>query len=368
MQTDLKEKTTAEINNKIIEYKKALELNPNDYSACFELGSLYYMNKNDPDKAATYYEKIVNLDSKNIRAKICLAVSYLKTKNYESGWKLFESRLDNKISENLNKDFTWDLNTIKNKTVFIYAERGFGDTIMFARFLPLLKEKCKKVLFLPQTPCYELLKNNNLGVEIINRISESFDFHAPIMSLPYKLGLKTEKDIPFKDKYLKADTSKTKFYKENYFNNDKIKIGINWQGNTTFEQNRKIELENFDKLFRLKNTKFYSLQTGEAKDQLKKYTNFKITDLGSTFNDFSDTAAAIENLDLVISNDTSVVHLAGALGKKCWVLLPFVQDWRWTNDLNYCPWYNRIKLFKQSSPKNWDNVFPELYLNLNNLI
>jgi len=118
----------------------------------------------------------------------------------------------------------------------------------------------------------------------------------------------------------------------------------------------------------LPQTKFYSLQKGDGIEQLEDSKDFDIVDLGSTFNDFSDTAAAIENLDLVICNDTSVAHLTGALNKPCWVLLPFTQDWRWSIDLTYCPWYKSIKLFKQNKADDWDELFSRVYEELKDYV
>jgi len=343
-------------------------------SAYFKLGAIYYMELNNPKEAAKCYQEIVKNDSNNQQAEVCLALACLKSKNYKTGWKYFESRLD-ELNTSMNSvhisEIQTEWNDIQGKTILVYAERGLGDTIMFARFLPVLKKLGANVLFTPQTPLCELLKQNDLGADIITTLNQNFDLHTSLMSLPYKLGFKTENDIPFKDKYLNANPEITKNYREKYLQTTKFKIGINWQGNSDYDDKRGLNLSHFDKIFDISAANFYSLQTGEALSQLKNDKNHKITDLGSTFKDLSDTAAAIENLDLVITNDTSIAHLAGALGKSCWVLLPSIQDWRWSEDLSYCPWYNSLRLFKQNQPDNWsqvfDTIFDELKTTLNKI-
>ena len=365
-------------DDSIIAYQKALSLNPASWNACNNLGNIYYTVKNDPLTALNYYKKIVENQPENNKAKIGLALSYLKTKNYKEGWKYFESRNSDILSSNgiLTPDSIikplWRGELIQNKTLYVYYEAGYGDTIMFARFLPLLKDKCAKVLFRPQTDCVKLFEDSNLGVEILTKKFQeyqmNFDFHIPMRSLPYALKLNTEADIAFENKYLKSDIKKVKAYKEKYFNNNDFKIGINWQGAAGCGPNRKFMLKSFCKLLDLQNIKFYSIQVDEGIEQLSEVIEYNIVDLGSTFNDFSDTAAAMENLDLIISNDTSVVHLAGALGKNVWALLPFVQDWRWGVDTNYCPWYKSIKLFKQKNLGNWDDIFDEIYEELKKLL
>lgn len=194
-----------------------------------------------------------------------------------------------------------------------------------------------------------------------------FDVHIPLISIPHALKHFSE-EIPLSEGYLKANLEKTKAFKEKYFNNDKLKIGFKWMGNTVYDMTRVINIESFYKLFELPNTQFYSLQKGEGIQEFAKIPKeYNVIDLSEEFNDFGDTAAAVENLDLVICNDTSVAHLAAAMGKPTWILLPFVQNWRWHTDISYSPWYKSVKLFKQSEPNNWEDVFEQVYAELNKL-
>lgn len=368
-----------QIDDSIIAYQKAIELNPTAINAYRNLGNIYYSTKNNPEMAVVCYEKFLENDPENMHAKGALGAAYLKTKRYEKGWEYFEARPNKKIvvliralipNNPIKTKPLWQGEDIKNKTIYVYYEGGFGDTIMFSRYLPLLKSKCKEVLFRPQVGSIELFKENSLGVNVLDTCDSeealNFDVHTTIMCLPYLLRSKSEKDIPLTEGYLKANPEKAQIYKNKYLNNDKFKIGIKWQGNVIYDITRCINIKHFQKIFDIPNTKFYSLQKDEGIEQLNRVDNCELVDLGSTFNDFADTAAAIENLDLVICNDTSVAHLAAAMGKECWMLLPFIQDWRWTNDLSYCVWYKSVKFFQQTAPQDWDEVFNRVCQELKN--
>lgn len=354
----------------IIAYQRALMLNPASASVCRNLGNIYYTFKNEPIEAVKYYEKLLELEPDNLQAKGALGAAYLKTKNFEKGWEYFENRPNKSIVISIRNLLpnsptktkpVWNGEDLKDKTLYVYYEGGFGDTIMYARYFPLLKEKCKELLFRPMVGCIELFKENQnlLGAKILDTTQSEegleFDYHIPIMSLPYLLKHTSEKDIPAKQGFLKANPDTVENYKK-YFKTDKLKVGIKWQGTTLIETKRTIPLEVFYKILYLKDVQYYSLQRDEGHEQLEDAKKFDIVDLGSTFNDFSDTAAAIENLDLVICNDTSVAHLAGALGKPCWMMVPFIQDWRWSEDLSYCMWYDSIKIFHQNSNRDWYDV------------
>lgn len=361
-------------------YKKALSIEPDNSTAYFNLANIYE-GKNDTFRAIEYYEKAYeyNQDEKDSDIPFFLGECYLKAKNFEKGLfyheyrpcKAFATYSQTLLYKDIESKPLWNGEHIKDKTLFVYYEAGLGDTLMYARYLSLLKDKCAKVLFKPQTCFVYLFRENNFGTEIIDNKTLPqdviFDFHIPLMSIPYVLKLHTE-EIPLNEGYLKANAEKANTYKEKFFNNYKFKIGIKWMGNTANDLKRVITIESFYKLFDLPNTQFYSVQKGEGIEELEKLPEkYNIIDLSETFDDFCDTAAAIENLDLVICNDTSVAHLVGAMGKPCWILLPFVQNWRWHTDISYSPWYKSIKLFKQNEPGNWDEVFDRVHEKLKQL-
>ena len=172
-----------------------------------------------------------------------------------------------------------------------------------------------------------------------------------------------------KSGYLKADNEIVERYKKEYFNNDSFKIGIKWRGNTHYEMDRVIDIKSFTKLFNIPNTKFYSFQTFEGAEDLNEIINdYDIVDIGKTVKNFSDTAGALENMDLIICNDTSLAHLAGAMNKHCWILLPYLYNWRWHLDLTKCDWYDSVKLYRQKESGNWDEIFDRMYSDLKNIV
>lgn len=355
-------------------YKKILKIKPDLTEAYFNLATIYY-DKNECQNAVDCYNKILEYSPNDEEVKYFISLAYFKMKNYAEGEKYFESRLCRKSSllsqiktyPNLTKKAPLYKGEFdKNKTVYTYYEAGFGDMIMYSRYLPLLKERVGKVIFKPQREIYPLFKENPLGCEIMGTFLPEenfhFDYHIPIMSLPYVLNLSGDDIFNLNSGYMKANPIKSTEYKEKFFNNDKLKIGIKWQGNTMYDRGRVITVESFFKLFDIPNTKFYSCQTFEGSEEIEKIkSKYDIVDLGVTFNDFSDTAAAVDNMDLVICNDTSLAHLAGAMGKRCYILLPFVYNWRWHTDLTHCDWYKSVKLFKQKTPNDWNGVFDEIY-------
>ncbi|MFA6989133.1 MAG: tetratricopeptide repeat protein [Candidatus Gastranaerophilaceae bacterium] len=373
-------KNKKNLDKAIKSYQKAMDLKPGFTHIYFNLARIYF-EKNDIPSAIDCYKKILEYKPDDEDTLYYLGTMYLITQNFEEGWKYFENRISKKFSiasrqktcpSSVLSQPVWNGELLENKTLYVYYEAGYGDTIHFARYLPLLKARAAKVLFKPQPSLINLFKDSNLNVEILdNKMPEStlkFDAHIPIMSLPYALGLNFE-DIPFKKGYLKANPDKIKLYKEKYFRNDKLKIGIKWLGNPLCNQNRAIPFEKFFSLLNLPNTKFYSVQKEAGTEKLINFPqNQEIISLGETFNDFSDTAGTLENFDLIICNDTSIAHLAGALGKQCFVLLPFEPEWRWFLDINYSPWYDSIKIFRQKEPDNWDDVFERVYKELEKLL
>ena len=352
-------------------YNKALKIDPSSYQGWSNLAHLYEI-EGQGKNAVSAYKICTKLKPHDKDTEYFLAISLMRTKDYDKGLKYFENRLckdaavtiQEKTYPNLATDKTlWKGENIKNKTIFVYYEAGFGDVIMFSRFLPLLKKKCKKLVFYPQRPLVPLFAESNLGIdEIIDGfIPEhdlNFDVHTPIMSLPYLLGIKGNKIFESPDGYLNANEELTDEYRERFFNTKDLKIGIKWQGNTYYDKDRVIPTEMFEKLIELEGTKFYSFQTFEGSEELEKLkSKCDITDIGSELTDFGQTAAALMNLDLVICNDTSLAHLAGALGIPCFVILPYEVNWRWHDDISKCDWYHSIKLFRQESYGDWNGVF-----------
>lgn len=363
-------------------YYNALELNPKSHESYFNLAYLCF-NENCPQDAVDCYKKALELNPPDWESTYFLSLAYMQTKNYEEGLKYFEARLcrdsaivsQEKTYPNLMKEKPlWTGEDLKDKILYTYYEAGFGDVLMFYRFLPQLTSMCKKVVLKPQKELAPLFRENSYGAEIMELYDFEkdvyFDYHIPFLSVPYVLGKKgDDMFIHHDDGYIKANPAKINYYKERYFDNNKFKIGIKWQGNTFYDLERVLKVEDFFRLFELENTQFYSCQTFEGSEEFEKIRDkYNVVDLGSTFSNFSDTAGALENMDLIICNDTSLAHLAGAMKKPCWVLLPYIYNWRWHEDLNHCDWYDSVKLFRQKDHGDWDSVFLQVEEHLKQIL
>ena len=372
----LANKNLNNIQDGIYYYKKAIEIDENSYDAWFNLSHLYGI-EGETHEAVKALEVCRNLKPDDKDTEYFYSIALLRIKDYDRGLKHFEQRFCKDIAiASQNKTYPnkalyenlWNGEDISNKTIFVYYEAGFGDIIMFARYFPLLKQRCKKIILkIPQPLTKLFLENPQLGVDevIDNFIPErdlDFDVHIPMLSLPYALGLKGNNVFIGHEGYLICDENKKLEYNKKCFGTKKMKIGIKWQGNTYYDVDRVIPTEAFFPLIEnLLNTQFYSFQTFEGSEEVKKLTDrYDVIDIGKGLKDFSMTSAALSNLDLVICNDTSLAHLAGALNIPCIITLPYEVNWRWHTDLSVCDWYDSVKLFRQKSVGNWKSVFDEV--------
>lgn len=355
-------------------YEAALKVDPSSYQGWSNLAHIYEIL--GQGKNAVSAMKICNkLKPHDKDTEYFYSIALMRIKDYDKGLKLFEQRQSRSLAiatqtksypHLASEERLWKGENIKNKTIFVYYEAGYGDVIMFSRYLPLLKNKCKKLVFQPQRPLVPLFEQSGLGIDdlidgYIPEQNMDFDVHAPLLSLPYLLKLKGKKVFETPEGYMCANPDLINAYKTKYFDNNLLKIGIKWQGNTYFDKDRVIPAEAFSPLIEMEGTRFYSFQTFEGSEDLRKLTDkYDIVNIGCDLLDFGQTAAALKNLDLVICNDTSLAHLAGALGVPCFVILPYEMNWRWHDDLSHCDWYDSIKLFRQSIPGEWNGVFEEV--------
>ena len=254
---------------------------------------------------------------------------------------------------------------IKNKTILVHSEQGFGDSIMYARFLPKLKELgCNIVV-----ECRDELKSLFETIPCIDTVvgreeqkTPPFDLHIPIMSLAYLLDVKSFEDFP-KPPYFKVPMD-DKFQLET----QKIKIGLCWSASATGEsyEGKVFELDYFEPLIKNSKIQIYSLQVGYGREQIAHYGyENEIIDRTCEFESFLDTAKFMNELDLVISSDTSVAHLGGAIGVKTYTLLQKYPDWRWLNKGEDSYMYPAMKLFRQKQNRNWKSVFQSLFAKMN---
>ena len=270
----------------------------------------------------------------------------------------------------------WDGSEVHGKTILLHADEGYGDTIQFIRYAPLIQEAGAEVIFACPQP---LLRLFSVVQGIHQLVKEDalpkFQVHAPLLSLPYCLST-TLDTIPREIPYIHFPTLQFQFPDSlptiPYIpETTKIKVGMVWasgarererklglrEGNST----RDCPLSYLTRLLAVEGVTLFSLQVGEYSSELDSFRNEeRIQDLSPLIKDFADTAALINQLDLVISVDTAVAHLAGAMGKLVWTLLPSFPDWRWLQNRSDTSWYPTMRLFRQSSPGDWDGVFAQV--------
>lgn len=363
--------------DKSIEFSlKAIDLfgnnEPEKTSECFDNLAMAFKAKKDIRNALFCYENAILLNINNYNAYFGISVTYLLNKDFQNGFKLYRSRFfktEPVTSHFFENKKEWNGESIINKKLYVYNEQGFGDNIQFIRYLKDLSALSgAQVIYKSRAELEKLLEENDLNIQIIKNDADDseveFDVYTHLLSIPQLINASVD-NIPLSSGYLKANQQKVNEYKNKYFNNDKFKLGIVWHGTPDAHIDKVIPLDCFFRFAEIPNAKIYSLQINITEEENTKLVQAGIEDLGKTFNDFSDTAAAIENLDLLISVDTAVVHIAGAMNKPVWVLLSYIPEWRWFLDSEKSPWYDSAKLFRQDKSQNWSNVFENVLNSLN---
>lgn len=351
-----------QLNNKDNEaesyYKKAVEHHPPIADAYSNLGK-YYQDRNLPDLAISHYDKAIALDPEHFDARFNRSLSLLSTGKFEEGWEAYEWRFKRdgwrKVYPHRLEGPKWDGSEFKDKTLFIHSEQGFGDTIWFARYLSQVKSLGGRVVFETRPELMELLQNTVPVDQLIPMSFETptqvpYDFHTPLMSLARLLKTNVD-NIPSNTPYIVAPPGKRDHWSKR-IDRSGFNIGLVWAAKSTNDHGRSCRLDHFLPLFDLENIHIYGLQKGEDASQADNFPA-DIINLAPEFENFADTAGAIDCLDLVISVDTSVAHLAGAMAKPVWVLLPFDADWKWFMDRQDSPWYPTMRLFRQPQPDDW---------------
>jgi tetratricopeptide (TPR) repeat protein len=339
-------------------YRRALEVKPDYIEAHNNLGAAL----NDQGKfkeAAACYEQALQWKPDFADAHFNRSVARLRAGDFERGWPEYEWRWQTR--EFPPPSFhqpLWDGQPLEGRTILLRAEQGFGDTLQFIRYAALVKQRGARVMVQCQRPLLRLLASCPGVDEAIGQGEDlpASDVHASLLSLPgiFRTSLET---IPADVPYLFADRESIEHWRRELGPIAGFKIGIFWQG-TKKDPARIIPLSCFGSLAGLRDVRFFSLQKGAGAEELQEAGDrFPIAELGSRLDDFMDTAAVLRNLDLVITCDTAVAHLAGAMGIPVWVALPFVPDWRWLLDRGDSPWYPTMRLFRQDSRGDWQSVF-----------
>jgi Tfp pilus assembly protein PilF len=299
------------------------------------------------------------------------AVGRLLLGEFDRGWKLYEWRWQSSELGHTKRNIAHPLwlggTEIAGKTILLHAEQGLGDTIQFCRYVPIVaKRGARVVLWVPNT-LHELM--SSLSPQVISTAPPSFDVHCPLLSLPLAFGTRPE-TIPAATPYLHAPAKLISDWAERLKSARWPRIGLAWSGRPTHpnDHNRSIPLRALSPLFEM-DASFVSLQKDiRSSDADVLQGSTVLLHFGDELKDFADTAALVSNLDLVISVDTSVAHLAGALGKPVWVLLPNLPDWRWLLDRADSPWYPTARLFRQDDAGLWDEVIVRIHAALHDFM
>lgn len=370
-------KSLGRIDEAIKSYNKAIELKLSYHDPINNLGFIFQL-KNDYKKALMYFNKALELDPGSEDKKFNIGLLNLKFKKFKEGWEGYELRKKIKDRDiNLKKyDFFKlpILDHLKNKNILIYAEQGLGDIIQFSRYIELLSKLNNKITFKVYPSLLRLFKNLNNYCEltILEVDPLKFDYVCSLLSLPIIFKTDYNNIPPLTQELLNIEKDKTSFW-ENEIKSNNFKIGIAWRGNVENKLmfDKSLELKLFNNISNIKNIDLISLQKDfkpeiENTNKIIKINNFK--NLDNSKNAFLDTVAIIKSLDLVISVDTSIAHLAGTLEKNTWLILKCDPDWRWFSDDNKTPWYPSISIFRQDQIGSWKNPFSQIESNLEKLI
>jgi tetratricopeptide (TPR) repeat protein len=351
-------------------HRRAIELKPEFAAAHSNLGNAL-QEMGELNAALRAHQRAIDLEPGFVEAHWNKSLLLLMMGKLRRGFELYEWRWQRKIKKNSLRSFDYPLwlgaEDLKGKTIILHCEQGFGDTIQFCRYVRLVKDLGAIVTLEVDNELFNLLRNLPGVGQVIktgNPLSH-YDYHCPLMSLPLALG--TELDsIPSPQKYLVAEEEAKTKWKKILGDKKNIRVGIAWSGSPTHknDSNRSIQLSEFIE-YLPPNVEYVSLQKNlRASDIELLQNNSQIIDCSSDWLNFSDTAALCDLMDIIITVDTSIAHIAGALGKNTWVLLSFFPDWRWLEKRSDSPWYSGVKLYRQTTRQNWQPVFKQIKKNL----
>ena len=354
----------------LVAHEQAIRLKP-DYAAAHSNRGTVLLDLGRLKDAMAACEHAIELKPDYAVAHYNLALLLLLAGDFNKGWREHEWRWEAMEIPAPGHEFhqpQWDGSPLTGKTILLSAEQGFGDVIQFIRYVRLLAKAGCRIIVKCQKELLQVLSDLP-GIDYLVNLADptpDFDVYAPLMSLPCILGTTLE-TIPNDCPYLSSPGLSTDVRDQLGLTDTNKNIGIVWAGNPDHknDRNRSVELEMFHPLLSVPGVNLFSLQVGDRVVDLEMNEDMReITNTSPFISSFYDTASIIKHLDLIISVDTSVVHLAGALGIPTWVLLPYVPDWRWLLDREDSPWYPNMRLFRQPSRGDWKSVFKQIDVTL----
>lgn len=348
-------------------YRQALALDPSSAATHVSVGFLH-KERGEFERALEHFDTAIALQPGYAGAHWNRALVLLLLGRLREGWADYEWRFQcpevvQQIGRRTFGRPRWDGADLEGRTLLVHAEQGLGDAIQFVRYLPAVAARGGRVILESPPELVTLLQGLAGVAGVVGRIegrlpSLAFDLHLPLMSLPgvFETALHT---IPNAVPYLNADPQRIERWRPRLAG-EGFKVGLVWAGNPRHwnDRNRSCTLADFAPLAAIPGLRFFSLQKGPTAAQaVNPPAGLSLIDLAPELHDFADTAAVIAQLDLVLAVDTSVLHLAGALGRPAWALLPALPDWRWLLGRDDSPWYPTLRLFRQTEPGDWVGVF-----------
>jgi tetratricopeptide (TPR) repeat protein len=367
-------------------FERALAIDPRHLAALINQG-LTLQNLNRPVEAVRSFDAAIAVRPNYATALHNRAYANLLAGNLAAGWHDYEWRwLDEgsplaRLDRNLGPRWT-GAEALRGQRILISAEQGLGDTLQFCRYIPLLAERGARVILEAQPPLRRLLSSLK-GVETLVDLSTpvpEFDYHCPLLSLPLAFGTDFS-NVPADVPYLRAPSERHELWRERLGGSAGLRVGLVWAGGlrpaqpelAAVNRRRNVPLETLARLGHPR-IRFFSLQKGQPAESEAAiaarggWAGFALTDLGPELLDFTDTAAVLETLDLLISVDTAAAHLAGALGRPAWILNRFDTCWRWMLDRSDSPWYPSVRLYRQTAPGHWLPVIERVRADLHALV
>ena len=354
-----------ELDRAVTSYRRSLQIKP-DFAEAHNNLAIALQTQSDFPEALKHIEIALRIQPDFAVAHLNRSVAWLRMGQFRRGWQEFEWRRlceDHRLPR-LPAPL-WDGEPLPDGTILLHAEQGLGDTMQFVRYAPIVRQRCGKLILQCQKPLQQLLAQCRGIDQLVVRGEKPppFDAHAPLMSLPLILGTTLE-TVPAEVPYVSVEEQLVSRWRERLDAHRGFKVGIAWQGSTHYNADnyRSIPLRHFAPLAEVAGVQLFSLQTGEGSEQLAELAGeFPVTDFGPEFDrtsgPFMDTAAVMKSLDLVISSDTAIVHLAGALGVPVWMMLTSSADWRWLDRRSDSPWYPTMRLFRQTRLDDWNELF-----------
>ena len=356
------------LDEALVAYERSIAAQA-DYAPALLMRANVLQHLGRPEEAFAAYDAAMATKPDYAEAHYHRGSALLLHGRFQQGWRDFEHRwevADCGFDRPELRAHQWRGEDLKERSIVVFSEQGLGDAIQFVRFLPRLVRSGAKLTFLCHPNLVRLFQDFAQDMEVIAfcPAERNFDFQCALMSLPERFGLALN-DLPGPIPYLHAETALVRSWRER-IGDEGFRIGIGWQGNPKgpIDKGRSIPLAKFRTLSDVPGSRLISLQKTHGLDQLANLpAGMKVETLGA-FDDgpdaFIDTAAIMQNLDLVITSDTATAHLAGALDRPCWVALKHIPDWRWMAGRSDSPWYPSMRLFRPPVRGEWDSVFREM--------